>query len=189
MTEHVARCNSGIDDTITARRDSGTVELRAAKHGERVMEAYLYPADARTFARGILALADEVEGGEGEAEPAPVRLPQVGDRVRIVRNGYASEGSEHVGTVGTVKEVDPRSARARYRVSLPDDDYGWYCAEVELVDEAPESAVKSPAEPATDAPTPSPRARYIDEARALFGDTYFEADGLIRLAQFLADGE
>jgi hypothetical protein len=187
VTEYVATCNASSLDTITARRDGDAVELEAVHNGEHKMETYLSASKARVFARGILALADEIDGGEvAEADgpvKTPTRTPKVGDRVRVVRNVYSSEGDVNVGKVGTLKELDLGDPQA-HRVVFDDaDDYGWWCAEVALLDE--------PAEPATTlghVPVVSLRGDFVTQAKTLLaGVEHTSAADVIHLAQFLAD--
>jgi hypothetical protein len=107
MTVYTAECAIDSADTITATRSSNRVELEPSSR----VEVYLDPDDARTFARGILALADEIDGGEvAEAATPETRTPQVGDRVRL----------------------DDTSDTW--------DDGSWWCAEVALLDEPAEPA-------------------------------------------------
>ncbi|MGW1268151.1 hypothetical protein [Streptomyces sp. NPDC002491] len=137
MTEYTAECRISSFDTMRARIDDGEdVSIDAVKRGDVTMNVFLRPDDARTFARGIIALADEIDGGEA-AEAEPTRAPQAGDRVRVVRNSPRST-DEHIGECGTLKRVDEFDDRLPYLVDLPTNSY-WWCAEVELVDE-PETA-------------------------------------------------
>ncbi|MFF1684459.1 MULTISPECIES: hypothetical protein [unclassified Streptomyces] len=109
MTEYIATCKTGEDDTITARADGESVELCAERNGRYMMEAYLLPANARIFARGVLALADEIDGGE-QPEPAPVK---VGDRVEILPSEH---NPSTVGKVGIVDRIDVWDEVLPYRV-------------------------------------------------------------------------
>lgn len=140
MTEYEAQCRIGRDDRIVARRDNSSVEL-AGYFGDYAGDAYLAPDAARTFARGILALADEIDGGGAEEAPALRRIPKVGDRVRVVRNG-PSDGDDHIGQVGAIAAIDTHDNVYPYRVSFPDDSYGWWCTEVEYVDEPTDTRPK-----------------------------------------------
>ncbi|MGV9546803.1 hypothetical protein [Streptomyces ardesiacus] len=136
MTEYTATCNASSRDTITARvADGMSVELEARFSGEYKGEAYLTPTKARTFARGILALADEIDGGEAEEAPALRRIPKVGDRVRVVRSAPGDRG-RHEGDVGTLDIVDANDPELTYRVRLTDRTT-WWCAEVEPVGDEP----------------------------------------------------
>ncbi|MFB8071077.1 hypothetical protein [Streptomyces californicus] len=103
MTEYIAQCRAGRYDKIVARVDGDSVELAATSHGEHKMETYLDTADARTFARGILALADEVDGGEGEA--ATDSRPKVGDRVIVTEDDPDERTGEFVGLAGELASV------------------------------------------------------------------------------------
>ncbi|MFF1625618.1 hypothetical protein [Streptomyces sp. NPDC058272] len=181
MTEYVAICSSDEDDTITASVDGKAVELLARRGGRHMMETYLPVSDARTFARGILALADEIDGGEVAEEPtvtAKWGAIKPGDKVRILID-TAECADVSAGDVFTVHKVDERC------VTVDDTANGghWYFSNtesIELVDDVP-------AEP-TDVPAParSSRAKYVEEAKELLGSTYFDADSLTRLAEFLA---
>ncbi|MFJ3248374.1 hypothetical protein [Streptomyces sp. NPDC086782] len=133
MTEYDVACSSDSRDILTARIDGGTVELLAERGGLHKMEVYAQPDAARTFARGILALADEIDGGEAP-ELKPCAAPKIGDRVRIMRNS-PSDGGDNVGTVGILAAIDSADTVLPYRVALPGSSYDWWCAEVELVDE------------------------------------------------------
>ncbi|MGW2950734.1 hypothetical protein [Streptomyces eurythermus] len=235
MAEYTAKCVMDEDDQINARRANQRVALEPTGH-----DVYLNPDAARTFARGILALADEIDGGQVR-QPAAVKVGdrfkvtrsflewadvvigdvvtvvefeddnsgnfravadgstnrwlfgpdnignglepldkpakreiKVGDRVRIVRNGYAEEGAENVGRVGILEEYDPNDTRCMYRVSLPDRDCGWWCAEVELVDEP------------ADEPAVASRLTYFHQAETALTDFEHTAADIIRLARFLA---
>ncbi|MEU1200170.1 hypothetical protein ABZ446_28645 [Streptomyces sp. NPDC005813] len=198
MTEYTAECAIVSEDTITARQSGSRIELEpSTREG-----VFLDPAEARTFARGIIALADEIDGGEATVKPAPARTPREDDKVRVVEDDSTNRAGEFVGKVGTLKRIRNDYFRLRYLVEFGDGSgrHGdpvngrWNVADVELVDE-PEPALadweRELLEGSADVPTPvrSPRAKYIDEARALLGDTYFEADSLTRLAEFLAAGE
>jgi hypothetical protein len=99
MTVYTAECAIDSDDTITATRSSNRVELEPSGR----VEVYLDPADARTFARGIIALADEIDGGEvAEAATTETRTPKVGDRVRIVEDDPYVKPGAFVGRTGVL---------------------------------------------------------------------------------------
>lgn len=186
MTEYTAQCRWAREDRMVARIVGDSVHIDGVSHDTIEANVSLQTAEARTFARGILALADEIDKGEATANeeaPAPARVLQLGDRVRIVRNAFRIEGEKNVGRVGTLSELDPDD-RQSHRVSFSgSDDDAWWCAEVELVDE-PEPA---PADEPT--PSRSSRAKYVEEARELLRGTPHDASDLTRLAEFLADGE
>jgi hypothetical protein len=175
MTEYVAKCSSGVRDTITARVDGSSIELKAAHEGGRKLEIYLYEDDARTFARGILALADELDGEE-VAEAAPKRAVKVGDRVRITRN-HVMDGDENLGTVGQLSRIDAGDLVYPYLVELP-DGIEWWCVKVELVD-APEPAP-------VDAPS-SAFAGLVTQAKQLLEGTAHNGADIITLAREMAD--
>ncbi|AKZ59208.1 hypothetical protein SAM23877_6163 [Streptomyces ambofaciens ATCC 23877] len=136
MTEHIATCRWAAADHLRAQVSGDAVHIEHRTNHTINGDVSLRSDAARTFARGILALADEIDGGEAEEVPALSRTPKVGDRVRVVRNAYSFEGAENIGRVGVLKEVTPEDAQS-HRVSFTDDAYGWWCAEVEYVESAP----------------------------------------------------
>jgi hypothetical protein len=182
MTEYVATCNASSHDTITAGGDGATIELVARSNGNRKMETFLSADKARTFARGILALADGIDGGEEKDEAKPSRPVKVGDRVRVVRNAYDYEDRGYIGRVGTLAFIDTDDQP--YRVAFDDYDY-WWCAEVELVDEP--TALESDAEaPAVDKPAQD-RETFIRRAADLASELeIFDDNAVVSMARFLA---
>ncbi|MFD7776616.1 hypothetical protein [Streptomyces sp. NPDC059753] len=112
MAEYVAKCRIISTDAVTAAAEDGEIILTGTKAGKFVMDACVRPDDARTFARGLLALADEVDGGEAP-EPAPVK---VGDRVEILPSVHNPSSA---GRVGIVKKID----------ALDDDDVPYLIGE------------------------------------------------------------
>lgn len=183
MTEYIATCNSDEDDTITARVDGRSVELVANRHGRHMMETYLLTSDARTFARGILTLADEIDGGEVVEAPAPGVAAkwgtiQPGDTVRVlvddaecatVRRG--DKFTVHSANAGTVTVHDGRG----------DFWYFSHAESIELVDDVP---AESPAD--EPAPVLSTHAAHVRNAKTLLADTAHTAADIVRLAEFLA---
>ncbi|MEU3729950.1 hypothetical protein AB0E81_11155 [Streptomyces sp. NPDC033538] len=137
MTEYTAQCRISSYDRIRARRDEGSVEL-AGYFGDYAGEAFILPDAARTFARGILALADEIDGGE--AEPADTR-PKVGDRLRVTKV-RADATLVRVGQIITVHatDYDNEDGADYIRAFLGDkDDYAYFISldHVEPVTEEP----------------------------------------------------
>lgn len=182
MTEYIAQCRAGQYDKIVARIDGDSVELAATSHGEHQMETYLIPDDARTFARGILALADEVDGGEAKAEPATDSRPKVGDLLRITKD-YPRHAPVKTGDVITVASVDydDRYAAEDHVRFLADGDkpgdYEWF---------VPLSAVEPIDEPESSAAVTRPtREAYLHQAAELLGANPSASD-LIELADYLA---
>ncbi|MFD9442105.1 hypothetical protein [Streptomyces sp. NPDC060001] len=180
MTLHTATCVMDADDQITAHSTGRRVALTPTGS-----DVYLNPLSARTFARGILALADGIDGGEAEETPTP--RPKVGDRVRVVADDPYTKTGEFVGRTGVVRTVQPDGRTMPYRVRLDDssgtwDEGSWWCAKVELVDDPAPLAGES-------APARSSRAKYVEEAKALLEGAYFDAASIVTLAQFLADDE
>ncbi|MET9126953.1 hypothetical protein [Streptomyces sp. NPDC004528] len=256
MAEYTATCRLSSYDTMKANIDGGDVEIEALRSGANVMEVFLRPAEARTFARGILALADELDGGEAETKAPTPELPQIGSRFRVTTGGLNS-ASVSPGDVVTVNVhhtdffgamtsggttwffnpanigkgleplVDessvPATVTAKWGaikpgdkvrilvndaecadveagdtftvhavderlVTVNDEKNGghWYFRDttsIELVDDPDTTSSDEPA------PSRSPRAKYVDEARELLRGTPYDATDLTRLAEFLAAGE
>jgi hypothetical protein len=130
-----AQCNSASGDYVTAEISGDKVELVGHSGDDNVMNAFVTALNARTFARGILALADEIDGGEQAAVPAPVRSrPTVGDRVVITKYRNTTSGG-FVGREGTLEVVDPDDDYLTYRVQFDGDRRGVWAADVRKVDE------------------------------------------------------
>jgi hypothetical protein len=175
MTEYTARSAHsahGSDSVARAHIIGSWVHIDSGDRESSASTA-LNPSDARTFARGILALADEVDGGEAATTSAGVRPLQVGDRVRVVGSAPGDRG-RHVGDVGTLDIIDPDDPSLPYRVRLSGDSTRW-CTEVERVDEPTD----------TPQPTPSPFARYVEEAKRLLTGTDHTGADVIVLAREL----
>jgi len=181
MTEYVAHSAHsaiGSDSTVRAHRVGSWVHVTSKSRGASASTA-LEADDARKFARGILALADEIDGGEADAMKPEIK---VGDKVRIVRNS-PWDGDKHVGRVGVLASVDSHDHVMPYRVSFPDDSYGWWCAEVELVDTTTPTDEPAPAvEPGLSA-----FAAHVEEALSLLAGTTYTGADVITLARELAD--
>jgi hypothetical protein len=187
MTEYIAECRHNENDRILARVDGSSVELVMRPGDEYAGESYLSASDARTFARGILALADVVDGGEAATTPTGARPVQVGDTVRVLRATYGELTHGRVGTVTSTSggfrawEGDPHP----YDVEFADGDC-VHAAEVELVEAAPladwERELLEDADPQ---PTPSPFARYVEEAKRLLTGTDHTGADVIVLAREL----
>lgn len=102
-----AQCNSAGGDYITAEVAGEKVELNAFNHHEYVMNAFVTVDNARTFARGILALADEIDCGETVAETPTVTETaplKVGDKLRVTKDDV-NFASVRVGDILTVNSV------------------------------------------------------------------------------------
>jgi hypothetical protein len=149
------------DDTINARRANRRVALEPSSR----MEVYLDPADARTFARGILALADEIDGGEAKKEPA------VGARVRVTHDDMTS----NIGKCGTLLNVD-KGGENQYTYRVLFDGMSAALGGVWVLDVEP-----------TDTPS-DPRAELITRADEVLEERGLDytATDVIALARFLA---
>ncbi|MFF3312523.1 hypothetical protein [Streptomyces sp. NPDC002952] len=266
MTEYTAHSAHGSGSVARAYRIGTWVHVSSKERG-RVASTALETAEARAFARTLLALADEIDGGEAKEEPK--RAPKVGDRVRVTLDDEDIRTGEYVGKVGVLQVDHGAGSGNRYRVKFGDGSglHGdrvngtWNVRDVEVVDPEPATPDTRPkvgdrlrvtqkdawscpvnagdiitvvdtrydstygadivkfdvdgdsfrwcipltaVEPLEDTPEPlapwereilaspgrSPRARFVEEAKALLADVdEDEAPALIKLAQFLADGD
>jgi hypothetical protein len=179
MTTYTAQCRHTADERIQAYTNGTSVILDGYNDGECVTAPYLPVEEARTFARGILALCDEVDGGEKPAEEVveSVSAIKVGDRVRIVHALYREEHHGKIGVITSTTDTwEPRHDVVHpFRVKVDSDPYDFWAANVELVNEP------------TDTPS-DPRAELITRADKVMESTgldYTAAD-IIALARFLA---
>ncbi|GGY88988.1 hypothetical protein CP967_31370 [Streptomyces nitrosporeus] len=182
MTEYKIECIGDPRDTLEAFNDGEDIIFFSRHDGSTKVSVYVSPADARTFARGILALADEVDGGE--AEPAPDSRPRVGDRLRVTKNNPRSAPAEtgDIITVSAVDYDDPNSEDCIRYLAAGDEpgDYQWFVplSAVEPVSDEPESTSET-AKPS--------RARLLEAAMdAMSGSGTYTASDLIELADYLA---
>ncbi|KDQ65667.1 hypothetical protein [Streptomyces sp. NTK 937] len=129
MTEHKIQCTSGVGDTITACRQGEEIEFVARSLDSFTQSVYPSLADARAFARGILALADEVDGGVATA--ASNTRPSVGDFVEITED--TSFG--YVGRRGYLRVVDENDPDYPYHVEMGNGEspFGWWTKAVRKV--------------------------------------------------------
>ncbi|MFD5160995.1 hypothetical protein ACFWMJ_23450 [Streptomyces hawaiiensis] len=185
MTECSAHSAHGSDSVSRAYRIGSWLHVSTFEGGKYASTALTTDA-ARTFARGILALCDEIDGGEVrkapvvepladwereliESAPAPIK---VGDRVDIVRAEACSRHEE--GRTGIVDEVDRDDPHLPYRIVDEAGDFIAWVKEVRKVDE----------------PEPAPAftfATLVDEAKRLLAGTPHTAADIITLARDLAD--
>ncbi|MET9959280.1 hypothetical protein ABZ128_09360 [Streptomyces sp. NPDC006326] len=70
-----AQCRWAPDDYLEAHRVGDSVHVDACDEDGMKVCASLTPVDARAFARGILTLADETDGGEAQPNDAPAIAP------------------------------------------------------------------------------------------------------------------
>ncbi|MCY0926268.1 hypothetical protein OTB20_08615 [Streptomyces sp. H27-H1] len=174
-----AQCRWAKDDYMKALRVGDSVHLDAFDEGDDGASVSLPAADARAFARGILALADEIDGGEAppaaEATSAVDAPIKVGDDVRVL-----ADGAEHAdvlrGDVFRVARIEGAPETPRYVV---DDGEGgfWY-----FVGESIERVVKP-----VPSVAPSTRAALYLEARTLAGPDASVFD-VLAVAAFLTGG-
>jgi hypothetical protein len=108
MTEYIARSAHGSDSVSRAYRIGEWLHVSTSEGGAYASTALTTDA-ARTFARGILALADEIDGGEAAKNETPtVVLPEIGARYRVTTNGL------HNATVYIGDEVEVSSHHTSY---------------------------------------------------------------------------
>ncbi|WP_211833242.1 hypothetical protein [Streptomyces asiaticus] len=173
MTEY--QCRWVSTDCVKARGVGDSVHIYGYENNDVVSNVALLVDDARAFARGILALADEIDGGEDRA----AQDVAVGDRVAIVREWSTGTGRDD-GKMGTLVQFDP-----------DDDNFPWL---VEL-DSADRRTVwvhevqrkRERAEDPNEAPAPSvapDRVALLEEARRLVGS--HDIGQLLNVARFLA---
>ncbi|MGW1547469.1 hypothetical protein [Streptomyces sp. NPDC002346] len=149
-TKHDAQCRHDDDQRITAHHNNISIVLTGYADGELVTDPFLLPADARTFARGILALADEVDGGEVEKVASDSR-PKVGDRLRVTEDNPRHcpvVTGDVITVVGTDYDHDGADC---VRVLHGDDSYRWFIplTAVEKVTDEAEHAMPAAAEEPT----------------------------------------
>ncbi|MFG3014356.1 hypothetical protein ACGFZB_28835 [Streptomyces cinerochromogenes] len=178
MTEYTAQCRHNEADKVIARIDGPSVELMMSPGDEYAGEAYLSPDAARTFARGILTLADEIDGGEAKEEPKPEPV-KVGDRVRIVRATYADHTHGREGVVTSTSETWRNIYGDQHPYIVRLDGYDGDTVHVAELERVPTPAD----EPITPA---NPRADFITQARALLDDYAHTVDDVLTVARFLA---
>ncbi|MFE6493366.1 hypothetical protein [Streptomyces sp. NPDC057748] len=192
MTEHIARCLHDSNDTIRTHVVGDHVFLWAHIGGDQGTVA-LEAVDARIFARGILALADEIDGGEAE-ETASDSRPKVGDRLRVTKDNprfCPVVTGDVITVVGT--DYDHDSADC-VRFLHGDDSYRWIIplTAVERINctqaTAGEPLADWERELLEDEPAPSTpdRAALLVQARDMMRGRDYTAADLIDLAAYLA---
>jgi hypothetical protein len=180
-TQHTAQCRHDDGQRLTAYHNGTSVIVEAFADDEMATEPFLTPADARTFARGILALADEVDGGEKAADPKPAI--KVGDRVRIITAG--SRGARvRAGEIYTVRDV----ADYDIRVAGAGANGLWYLNpdDVERVDDEPVIDASKIVALDDSAPTRSRAALLEQAADLMINSQTYTAFDLTELADYLA---
>ncbi|OKI19266.1 hypothetical protein [Streptomyces sp. CB03911] len=170
MEEIKAQCRASSGDYIVARKLTESVELAAYEDGTYRMEAYLAPDPLRTFARGLLAMADEIDGGE--AKPAVANPFKVGVCARVVT--HRPDGADlEIGDAVTVVSVDGPDEDDTIRVRVLGGRRRWSVTRADLEVVIP------------DEPAPSARAQLLEQATALLPHPA-SADDLLRVAEYLA---
>lgn len=186
MTEYTIQCGSDAGDTLTVCRQGEEIEFVSRSHGSFAHSVYPTSDGARTFARGILALADEVDGGEAKEAPetASGRMPEadspfkVGDKVRTVREILEL----HRGRAGELAAIDISHA-PNYWVRFPDGGSVW-AYDIEPTP-AHEPLADWERELLAHEPTATPtRMDLLEQARALVGSR--DVPNLLAVARFLA---
>lgn len=133
-----AQCQHERDDFMNAFVVGTAVHIQAYGEGESASSVSLDASAARTFARGILALAGEIDGGEA-SKPA-VRSVKIGDRLRVTRDRL-EVADVRVGDVAVVVEFVSDDESGDFRAVV--DGGRWRFGPenigngLEFVDEAP----------------------------------------------------
>lgn len=128
MSEYEIKCTAIPTDRLVASIDGGDVYLQAHEGSDFKVSVFAKPAEARTFARGILALCDEIDGGEVAPEPL-----KVGDRVRITHDDFP----RFVGKTGELTAIDIGDTLYAYCVKADGERLPVWVLEVERVDDEP----------------------------------------------------
>ncbi|MFJ4768508.1 hypothetical protein ACIP88_05225 [Streptomyces uncialis] len=170
MNEPTLVCIHRSSDCLKGWRVGGGVWLGVYESGTCRVAVMQSPSVVRAFARELIALADEVDGGEVPVE-STLRPVATGDRVRVVHPERTLRGT-YTGALGTVDEIDADDDRLPYRV-ITDGGAAVWCYEVERVGDSPD-------------PHPPTRADLVGQAKALLSGVEHAADDVIRLAEFLA---
>ncbi|MFF4478733.1 hypothetical protein ACFY1A_17185 [Streptomyces sp. NPDC001520] len=177
MTEYKAVCHVNDRDTVTATIDDAGVLVVSRHRGRYVSDVCLTLEKTREFARGLLALADEIDGGEATADDCAAHDVTAGDRVVIVREWQTGTGRDD-GKSGTLVQMDPEDDNFPYQVQLDSDS-----RRTVWVHEVQRERAEEPA----DAPAPSvapERMALLEEARKLVGSS--DVGHLLAVARFLA---
>lgn len=191
MTVYTATCRHNERDKVVARIDGPSVELEMHVGDNYQGEAYLSPFAARLFARGILALADEIDGGEVKAEAPAATRPKVGDRLRVTRSDVwcsSAKRGDIVRVLSTEYDLPQQDDHIRGEV---EGGRGWWLPLTAL-----EPVNEPTSEPLADwerelieaTPKPAPTfADLVNEAKRLLTGTPHSAADIITLARDLAD--
>jgi hypothetical protein len=190
MTVYTAQCRHDADQSLKASQNGVSVIFDAYADDENVTSPYLSPADARTFARGILALADEVDGGE-KAEVTTGLMPKLGDKFRLTRHSLNFAGVS-VGDVVTVTELHPAVHEGHidgFRVRGDDDRNWWF--DVDHIGNGLEATTGEPVIDTSkivvlDDPAPSRAALLEQAADLMINSQTYTATDLTELADYLA---
>jgi hypothetical protein len=183
MTVYTAQCYTDRRDTVTATVDSNAVWLEPSG-----VAVGMQPDDARTFARGILALADEVDEGEKAAESTPAEEPtvrgiKVGDKARVLVDG--AEGAEVLrGDVFVVSRLSGSTIIVDFEEG--DRTYKWYFREAESLEKVTDEPVIDASKIVVLDDSAPARAALLSQARDLMSGEDYTAHDLIALADYLA---
>ncbi|MFI9123828.1 hypothetical protein ACIGW0_31305 [Streptomyces bikiniensis] len=136
MTEYTLTCDADPVDTLRASTDNSGVYVQVRRDERTTTTMFPTVEDTRTFARGLLALCDEADGGE----VPKAQEVKVGDRVRVIRAEYAECTHGSTGEVTTVDAPNTYGGVAHpYRVRLDNTHRNHvYAAEVESISEEAE---------------------------------------------------
>lgn len=189
MNEYKIACNSDNRDTMSAFKDGDEIAIHGFHCDKMWLSVYTSPADARAFARGILALADEVDGGEAEPEPA-----KVGDQIRVlIDNAHGAD--VRAGDVFTLARVDYDGDFVVDRTDWHGRADVWFFRPehvekvIEPTQETSEPLAAWEYDLLEDKPANAPsRASLLAQARDLMdGSSTYSASDLTSLADYLAE--
>lgn len=174
MAEYKLTCTVDSGDYIVARSDRHGAALTAHIQDRWTNNVVTTPDALRSFARGLMTMADEVDAS------SPPTTVSVGDRFRVTEDGL-EYASVRVGDVVTV--ISPPDGAGTFTARAGLDGTQWYFG-VENVDNGLEP-IDTPAKDSATSPAPSPRAAILEEARALVGSR--DIGQLLDVARFLAE--
>ncbi|MFJ6636625.1 hypothetical protein ACIQMR_35455 [Streptomyces sp. NPDC091376] len=183
MTETFrAQCRWEPRDFLKAHVVGDSVHVDTYFGDERVDAVSLSSAKARTFARGLLALADGIDGGEDpelkvQADDDAAQAIKAGDRVRVLYE-RADGANVRAGDVFTVRSISPHSVYTD-RGGLQPGEWAFDPNKVEKVVDEPLKAADAPSSVAPD------RVALLEEARRLAGELA-PASAVLEFARFLA---
>ncbi|WP_030962623.1 hypothetical protein [Streptomyces sp. NRRL S-378] len=117
-----AQCRWAENDFLKAYRAGASVHIEAYNDSVEKANASIPAAEARAFARGIIALCDEIDGGE--AKPASPITVRTGDRLRVTEADL-NFAAINVGDVLVVTSLDHPFGDFATTGNQPGDSWGF----------------------------------------------------------------